>query len=53
MQPTEQGTLSVEMKFKDAIPNDTLGLKLLFYLEWDDVLFCDRNRHFIPANLSV
>ena len=35
-QPLEQGTLSVDMKFKKDVPANTHGLKLLFYLEWDD-----------------
>ena len=52
VQPIEEGALSVEMKFKDAIPQATQGLKLLFYMEWDDVFYCDSRRHFIPANLS-
>jgi hypothetical protein len=52
VQPIEEGALSVEMKFKDAIPLATQGLKLLFYMEWDDVFYCDSRRHFIPANLS-
>ena len=52
IQPIEQGTLSVELKLKDAVPAETSGLKLIFYLEWDDVFFCDSQRHFIPANMS-
>ena len=44
--------MNVELKFKDPIANETQGLKLIFLMEWDETIYCDRNRNFIPGNLS-